>query len=520
LSEAARLTVSSPEAMRAARRARAAGQALEAVLWSVLFGSALTFGAVHPWAFPPFWIACLFAGLVAGIRVLAQRDLRRTLGPQVVAFHVSGRWLVADPDPDDGAVAWSIDLRRSRLPCGPLVLPGVAFLVLVALQLVPIPGGPVSIEPEATRRGGLFALSLLALHEAAAIAFVDRGARRRFRRAVLWLGVVLASVAVAQSVSGARRIYGLFEPWESTAFFGPFVNRNHFAGYMLMIVPVGLGLLSDAARAYARRTGERPNLRRRLVALSTREGTRLVFTAVALLGALAGLVATLSRGALLALAGSLGIAGVVDVKRRAPAKAAWAMGAGALALLIACLGIERFEERFRHAASDTTGRTAIWRESLSALRGSRWITGYGLDTFATALSRVPAWRLPEGASPWPAPVRSALESHARSGYRAPTASAGVAWYREAHNDYVQLLVETGLAGLTLAAWGIVATLRAVRYDPWVLAAIVGVLLHVIVDFDLQIPALAALFVTLAALSPDRAGDRRPGHFPAARARSL
>ena len=36
-----------------------------------------------------------------------------------------------------------------------------------------------------------------------------------------------------------------------------------------------------------------------------------------------------------------------------------------------------------------------------------------------------------------------------------------------------------------------------RLWPWLLAALVGVLLHSVVDFDLQIPAVSVLFVVLA-----------------------
>lgn len=82
--------------------------------------------------------------------------------------------------------------------------------------------------------------------------------------------------------------------------------------------------------------------------------------------------------------------------------------------------------------------------------------------------------------------------------RVPATLPGTTWYREAHNDYVQLLVETGLPGLGLALLAAFAALRSARQDPWLLAALTGVLLHEAVDFDLQIPAVSVLFVTLAA----------------------
>ncbi len=92
-------------------------------------------------------------------------------------------------------------------------------------------------------------------------------------------------------------------------------------------------------------------------------------------------------------------------------------------------------------------------------------------------------------------------SGAPVGYRAPGDLPGLAWYREAHSDYVQLLVETGVPGLLVGLWAALAALAASRRDPWLFAALAGLLMHVFVDFDLQIPAIAALFVVLAAMRP-------------------
>jgi hypothetical protein len=64
---------------------------------------------------------------------------------------------------------------------------------------------------------------------------------------------------------------------------------------------------------------------------------------------------------------------------------------------------------------------------------------------------------------------------------------------------VQLLVETGVPGLLVGLWAALAALAAARRDPWLFAALAGVLMHAFVDFDLQIPAIPALFVVLAAL---------------------
>jgi O-antigen ligase len=84
--------------------------------------------------------------------------------------------------------------------------------------------------------------------------------------------------------------------------------------------------------------------------------------------------------------------------------------------------------------------------------------------------------------------------------RALVNERGVRWYREAHNDYLQLLLETGVPGLLLGLWAATATLLAARRDPWLLAAVAGALLHALVEFDFQIPAIPVLFVAIVALA--------------------
>jgi O-antigen ligase len=453
------------------RLGRWLGRLLELDLWLVVAGSALAFGAVHPWAYEALWLLIGLAGLLA------------------LALAMTTGW----------------PPRQSA----PLLLPGLAFLTLVLVQLVAWPpqGTPLTLSAEDTRRGLAFVAALLVLHLAAAVALADPAAQRRLRAGVAWLGLALGLLALLQLATAAPRIYGFFQPHETTGFFGPFVNRNHFAGYMLLVIPIGLGGLADAWRRFRRRLGGRADLRRRFVATGTPEGTRLVYAALPPLVAIAVLIASLSRGGMLAFVASLLLA-VIGL-RRARGTPVWASGPLFAAVALCWFGLERLEVRFLRAPEDAPGRTVVWSESLALVDGPRWLTGCGFNTFAAAFSRVPAWRLPAGATPWPEAVRDALESGARVGYRVPRELPGVIWYREAHNDWLQLLVETGLPGLAVGVWAALAAVLAARRDPWLFAALFGPLAHALVDFDFQIPAIAALFVVLAALA-GQAVEPRPG----------
>jgi O-antigen ligase len=98
---------------------------------------------------------------------------------------------------------------------------------------------------------------------------------------------------------------------------------------------------------------------------------------------------------------------------------------------------------------------------------------------------------------------------------------------KAHNDYLQLLVETGAVGFTIMLWFLFSAYRGAikKLKNWTvdtngavgLAATLGVsgiLVHSFLDFNLQIPANAALFYvlcTLAAMEPRFGLTRRVNH---------
>ena len=100
------------------------------------------------------------------------------------------------------------------------------------------------------------------------------------------------------------------------------------------------------------------------------------------------------------------------------------------------------------------------------------------------------------------------------------------YYDHVHNDYVQFLTDTGVSGgslfglLVLASFVCAVLAQARRRDPFLrgiaFGAVMGIIaigIHSTVDFNLQIPANAFIFMILLALGwislfLDRAPERR------------
>jgi O-antigen ligase len=155
--------------------------------------------------------------------------------------------------------------------------------------------------------------------------------------------------------------------------------------------------------------------------------------------------------------------------------------------------VERFARLLNPIAdAGATGRIAIVKDSLRMLRVHP-ILGWGLGTFPVV---------------YPS-FRSFFTN---------------LWVNEAHNDYLQTLVETGIVGFAIAAAFLALLCREGIHNlkHWnretrsslELAAFlgcIGLLVHGFVDFNLQIPANAAFFFALSALVTTHSNNINANH---------
>lgn len=439
----------------------------------VLSWGALAFGSVYSWA---FWPLALAAAACGGTGLLLSR--RGASAPLVASTPLA--WCLA-------AIAAAILVQLAPLPTtvATRLSPRLAT-VLEQLDVAFAAGltatHSLSIAPASTMTALALFVAFAVLTFGIARVSTLTGARP-IAAIICVLGVALAVIGIVQRPLYTGRIYGFWAPlMENSRPFGPFVNPNHFAGWMLMAVPVAFGLLlAGVARGMA---GVRPDWRTRLIWLSSREAslTILIGTATAVMAI--SLVLTMSRSGMVAFAASLAVASWFAI-RRLPGESKRMMAviylACVLAIAVGCVGGETIAARFATAnPANINERLPIWQDTWPMVRDF-WLTGTGLNTYGVATL------LYQTAQP---------DVH----------------LREAHNDYLQLLAEGGLLLAVPIACALAVFVRDVRRrfqrshgsSYWLrLGAVTGLLAigaQSVVEFSLQMPGNAVLFAVLAGIA--------------------
>ncbi len=262
-------------------------------------------------------------------------------------------------------------------------------------------------------------------------------------------GALQAVIGLYEYMGGSGAPHLWIAGFERFRAFGSFGQPNPFSAFMGLTLPLAAGLAGGyAARAFALRRERDAALRAGLAA-----------AVYALLAAiiLGGLVASYGRGAWLGFGAAAGVMVFFAPRRRWQAVALLAAGGSLVAgLWFAGLVPAGIQARVNNAVDEFIGfgdvrgvpvstdnfaiveRLAHWQAALSMAQAHPWL-GVGLGNYDVAYAA-------HGVPSWPR-------------------SLG-----HAHNDYLNVLAETGLVGLTayLAGWmlNVVWTIQALRQpDP-------------------------------------------------------
>jgi len=408
------------------------------------------------------------------------------------------------------AIIWLVLFAAGRVATTPAFRHARPALLLFAMvfawtlfQLVPLPpsliallspngadvyahaqtNAVLSLDPSATRAavlktlayGVLFALTLL---------LVNRRDRLRTLALVLvFCGVFQAAFGALMTLSGLEFGFFVEKVHNKGVVTGTFINPNHLAGYLEMCLALGVGLmLADMRTTPAAHWRDSA---RRLLATILGDKARV---RIALVIMVIALVLSKSRMGNLAFFSSLLLAGayyVLAVRRISIAIVAFFVSVALIDVLIIgnLFGIEKVANEIRQTSTVTeVARIDVGRDALQIVRDYP-LTGTGAGSFASTYPMYDSGKV------------------------------GFYYYKNAHNDYLQFAGELGLPGLAMLAGIVLLSLwQAVRAQVkrrhrmmrglgcGVLMAVVAMLIHSGVDFNLQIPANAATFVVILAMA--------------------
>lgn len=430
---------------------------------AVLVLSPLPFGSVQPWA-------------VFGLEILA------------TALGLGSLWLVARD--------------REALPRGarPVLLTALGLLVIGVLQLLPAPAWAVEwlAGPTAEARGAVAGV----LPEVAAIAAphsicppntldaVLRGIsfgcvalattiafrrRRQFRTIAF---VIVASAAfqglygAAEYLSQHQHIFAYTKKYYLDCATGTFINRNHFATYLAMALPLALGMLIDGWDSVFAGT----SWRGRLVRLTETSNFAAIFAAVATFVIWLGVFLSYSRGGLAAALVATVVLGLNSGIRK---RRMWILVAGCLLPAV----------------------FLSWQQLRAP--GERFIAD--ADRLASLNQRLPMWEA--GASMIPSNATLGVGwGNFGNAFPMYQPSSRLRW-EHVHNDWLQSAIEGGVVAPLVVLCLLWLALRAARRNGrpsapirrWAVAGVAALAFHCLLDFPLRIPAIGVLLACFIGL---------------------
>jgi O-antigen ligase len=441
-------------------------RALEIILTLVMIGMALAFGGVLPYAY--------------------------SVG-EIILFVAMLLWLYKRSGEE------RLGLKQPLWP--------VLFLLLVVLQIVPLPRGVVatlspkrlldpavagvvgidsgwttlSIYPHDTILVGIRMLGYLCAFLLAAHLYDSRMRKSTLVIGLVGLGSFEAGYGIFQYLTGWQKIFTYTKRDYTNLATGTYINHDHFAGLLELTIPFAF---ASAFYFFQLWSEDRPRNRRGSSTQSA-VGLQAVFYLFLVALMVIGVGFSISRGGILGTIASIMFVALLALTRLKRGRKTWLVG---VFLLLTCIvsyalwiGLGAVLTRFQqvHEANylQMEGRIATWRDSLLLIRDYP-LVGTGLGTFGLAFRH----------------YQTAMVNY---------------YFAHTHNDYLEFASDTGLLGAMILFLPILYLLVRMllafvadsrRYRRAVLLGCIGstlgILIHSAMDFNLQIPANALVFAVV------------------------
>jgi O-antigen ligase len=401
----------------------------------------------------------------------------------VVSFGAVEEWAQAGLEVGAAVllVYWAIRLYLSQTEVifvSPFFLPLTAFLVVVVAQLT---FGTTASAYDTRVELQLLVAYIILIHLMTQ-AYLQSGHWRGLMWFLMGLGFSVSVFGILQHLTFNGKLYWFRELRYVGYPFGPYVNRNHFAGFAELVIPIALVPL----------------------VLGKVRRERLLLVSLFALLPIVALLLSASRGGIVSFVAELALLFLLLLVRRIRSKYVLVGGIVVLGALLAVswIGGQQVLKRFSvdSAIEVTRGKRAAMRQDTWRIFRDHPLLGTGLGTLQKVFP------------PYDSLYDGKIVNHT-------------------HNDYLEALAETGILGGLCCAWFLgvllVASLKGLAglgsslnsaINLSGLVGCCGLLVHSLFDFNLHIPANALLFFVAAHLAtariqPDSAGvpGQRPRH---------
>jgi len=304
----------------------------------------------------------------------------------------------------------------------------------------------------------------------------DMAALQRMMKILIYFGFGLAIFAILQKATWDGKLYWVREI--TVGFpFGPFVNRNHYAGFIDMIIPLSLGL------AFTEKDREK----------------QILYGFFGLIMA-TSLFISLSRAGIISFFAGIAVFALFLSWDKFSRQKRWVvllLFVFALFSYLFYLGIDPIIDRFYKTDLTREARFTVWSGTLNAFKDF-YLTGSGLGTFINIF-------------PLYAPKDMGII------------------YDHAHNDYLEFILEAGIVGTVLLLLFLFFFIRCIIRGKWlwetgivrmsIVSSITTMVVHSIFDFNLHIPSNALMLSAIfgMAVASSRMGHHRSPDLSAIKA---
>ncbi len=399
-------------------------------------------------------------------------------------------------------------IKKKPLYKVPGLVPLLLFLCYLLLQILPLPGSIINLlSPETFK---IYQDSILILDTEAWLSFsLNKKAglqeffrysayvcfyfltiqlltdKKRLKKTVnitITFLTLFSVYAIIQKFTSTDTIYWLLRLPNNSQEFGSYVNHNHFAGLVEMVLPITLSLFLYLKPQPSPNTSFRQKIIETFEIKKSNIHILLGFSTVLLITAI---ILSLSRGAVLSICLAFMVFFfllAVSIKQKLKAS-------HILAFIIVVLisiswfgwesSFERFGELENKQGEIYESRLDFWKDSVNIAKDFP-ITGTGFGSFSNIYPRYRTFS-----------TRYTLLTHA-------------------HNDYIELLVEGGLIGAFLVIWFLfelffrsarVYMRRKDLYSKYLFlgcaTGLLSILFHSFTDFNLHIGANGLFFFFLS-----------------------